>query len=206
MLRKIATTIAALATLAMSATALADPGWWDDDDGGEYRTAGYDDRNNGYNGDYVYADVLDVEPIYRYVRVRTPHQECWDEQVQERPRRQHRKTAVATVTGGVIGGAIGRQFGDGDGRDAMTILGAMIGSAVANDNANRRNHEDYYYDRPRVRTVERCTTRYTSREERRVEGYHVTYAYAGRQYMTRTARDPGDRIRVRVAVVPAGRY
>lgn len=206
MLRNIAMMLAAGATFAMSATALADHGWWDDANDDNYRTTEYEVRDTGYNGEYVYAEVLDVAPIYRYVQVRTPQQECWDERVQVRPRQAN--TAVATVTGGVIGGAIGRQFGGGDGRDALTILGALIGSAVAHDGADRRNREDYYYDQPRIRTVERCTTRYTSHEERRLEGYHVTYIYAGQRYMTRTARHPGDRIRVRVAVTPVegGRY
>lgn len=202
MLRKIAQTLAAFIPLAMSATAQADHGWWEDDNSDvQYRQAS--DRSYRNDG-YVYADVTDVKPVYRYVQVRVPQQECWNEQVQDRGHRRHNDTVVSTVTGGVIGGAIGRQFGDGDGRDAMTILGALVGSAIAND--NRRNN--HYRARPAVRTVERCTTRYTSREERRLDGYHVTYVYAGRRYATRTPNDPGDRIRVRVAVTPAktGRY
>lgn len=209
MLRKIAMTLAAFAPLAMSATAVADHGWWEDDDddsSSEYRTV--NNHSSRYDAGFVYADVIDVEPVYRYVRVRVPEQECWNERVRDRQHRRHNDTVASTVTGGVIGGAIGRQFGDGDGRDALTVLGALIGSAMAHESASHRNQDDYYYDRPRVRTVERCTTRYTSREERRIDGYHVTYVYGGRRYMTQTPRDPGDRIRVRVAVTPVsnGRY
>ena len=36
----------------------------------------------------------------------------------------------------------------------------------------------------------------------RVAGYRVTCEYAGRQYVTRMPYDPGERIRVRVAVTP----
>jgi len=210
MLRKIATLAAAFATIAMSGTALADDGWWDDDDE-DYRDSRYD-RDYGrdsYGHDsidddgYVYADVIDVEPVYRFVRIRQPQRECWDQDVYHQPRRRYQGTAASTVTGGLIGGAIGRQFGDGKGRDAMTLVGTLIGSAMAHDNAERRNYRDHYRDRGHYRTVERCSTRYITREERRVEGYHVTYAFAGREYTTRTMREPGDQIRVRVAVTPA---
>ena len=37
----------------------------------------------------------------------------------------------------------------------------------------------------------------------RIEGYDVTYEYAGREYVTRMPYDPGERIRVRVDVTPA---
>ncbi|MDH3646012.1 MAG: glycine zipper 2TM domain-containing protein [Gammaproteobacteria bacterium] len=211
MLKKIALTAAAFAMLTMTTTAMADHGWWDDEGDDDYRDSRYDYKDTGYDDGYVYAEVVDVEPVYRYVRVRQPQRECWDQRVQDRPRRQYRETAPATVTGGLIGGVIGRQFGDGRGRDAMTIVGTLIGSAMGHDGAARRNYEaNHYYDdhRVRTRTVERCTTRYTSREERRIDGYHVTYVYAGREYTTRTSRQPRDRIRVRVAVTPArsGRY
>ena len=51
--------------------------------------------------------------------------------------------------------------------------------------------------------MERCETRYTTREEREPDGYRVTYRYAGREYTTRTEQHPGKRIRVRVEVTPA---
>ncbi len=220
-MNKLATLTAAVVTFALSAPVQAND-WWDDGDDG-YRHTGYDeryaDRDDDYGYDdydddyrdgdyrhgdgYVYARVVDVEPVFRQVRIRRPQRECWDEQVVHEPRRRHRDTATATVTGGLIGGAIGRQFGDGKGRDAMTLVGTLIGSAMAHDNADRANHRDYYGE-PRYRTIERCTTRVSMHEERRVDGYHVTYSYAGREYTTRTARNPGDRIRVRVAVTPAG--
>lgn len=220
MTRKFAATALAVAGLTLATGALADDdGWWDDDDD-DYRVTDtrYDDnrdqrnrdrryRQTRYGGDdYVYADVVDVEPIYRYVRVRQPQRECWHEEVHERSRRGHHDTARASIVGGVIGGAIGRQFGDGKGRDAMTVVGTLIGSAVGHDNAARRHYDDY--DRPRVRTVERCETRYQSYEDRRIEGYNVTYVYGGREYTTRTRQEPGHRVRVRVAVTPVryGRY
>ncbi|NNF66536.1 MAG: glycine zipper 2TM domain-containing protein [Gammaproteobacteria bacterium] len=206
MLRKIAISAAAFATFTLPVTSTADHGWWEDDADDNYHQSRYESNHRAerYDDGYVYADVVDVEPIYRYVRVRQPRQECWDERVQERPGQGYRNTSSATVAGGLVGGLIGRQFGDGKGRDAMTIVGTLVGSAIANDGANRRNYErDHYnYRQVRTRTVERCNTRYTSREERRIDGYHVSYVYAGRKYMTRTTREPARQIRVRVAVRP----
>tara|TARA_R110002153_G_scaffold106689_1_gene246118 strand:- start:2751 stop:3218 length:468 start_codon:yes stop_codon:yes gene_type:complete len=39
--------------------------------------------------------------------------------------------------GALIGGTIGNQFGSGSGRAITTVLGAMLGSSIANDNHSR---------------------------------------------------------------------
>ena len=44
--------------------------------------------------------------------------------------------------------------------------------------------------------------RYRDSWEERVDGYDVTYEYAGREYVTRMPYDPGERIRIRVDVTP----
>lgn len=227
MLKNMAKTMAFLAGLGLAGAASAGDQWWDDDHDSRYRASerGYygdddssddDYRERRYrqryqaryasghtSADYVYADVVAVEPIYRYVRVRQPQRECWDEEVYDTHRYRDHGTAGATIVGGVIGGAIGRQFGDGKGRDAMTVVGTLVGSAVAHDQAVRRQYYDDY-DRPQARTVQRCATRVQSYEDRRIDGYYVTYRYGGREYTTRTASEPGRRVRVRVAVTPVG--
>lgn len=146
-------------------------------------------------GGYAYARVVDVEPIVRYVTVNRPRRECWEE-VEYRSDRPAR-IAGTTMAGGVIGAAIGRQFGDGSGRDALTVLGGLVGSAVANERA-RRNAPDNYYAVP----VERCRVTREAFTEQVVQGYDVTYRYQGRLYTTRTREHPGDRIRLQVAVRP----
>jgi uncharacterized protein YcfJ len=40
-----------------------------------------------------------------------------------------------TIAGAIIGGAMGNQFGGGSGKDAMTVLGAIVGADVANRNS-----------------------------------------------------------------------
>ncbi len=154
-----------------------------------------------------YADVVEVTPLYRTVTVSIPREECYEEiqriRYEPEPRR-HRGTAARTVAGGVIGGVIGRQFGDGDGRDAMTVLGTLIGAAVGHDSARAR-HEAAYAATPRrarYRTVERCEIREELRTERELDGYQVTYEYMGREFTTLTESHPGSRIAIEVELTP----
>lgn len=154
------------------------------------------------HSDFVYARVVDVEPIVRLVTVQRPRQECWDEVVYV-PENRRVGVAGPTLAGGLIGGAIGRQFGSGSGRDAMTLIGALAGSAVASERAARNRA---YAGQPTARatTVERCevsTERFT---EERIEGYWVTYQYRGRRHTIRTYEPPGERVRLRVSAVPVG--
>ena len=159
----------------------------------------------GHDG-YQYAKVVDVEPIYRFVRIQVPERECWTEiEYETVPRRieRHRSSAFPTIAGGVIGGVVGRQFGKGRGRDAMTVLGTVVGAAIGHDASHRRYEDEYRYETVRERPVERCETRYRTEQRRDLDGYLVTYKYAGRVYTTRTSEHPGSRIRVRVEVTPA---
>lgn len=177
-------------------------------------------------GQYDFAEVVEVTPIYRTVRVENPVRRCWDQEVvhhrpaydryddryaDDRPRGK----AGRTIAGGLIGGLIGSQIGSGSGKDAATVAGVLIGSAVANDKAER---DDYYrekarenryasnrgYDDSYVTYEERCETQVEYSQEERFEGYDVTYVYGGQTYTTRTAEDPGQKIRVWISVRPAG--
>lgn len=152
---------------------------------------------------YDYARVLSVTPIVRYVTVRTPVQECWEEtrhySVERRP-----NTAGGALIGAIIGGVVGHQFGSGRGNDAATVAGTLIGAAVGSDTARKRAYErgDYgttTYAKP----IRRCETNYQAREEERIDGYQVVYRYNGQRYSTRMPHDPGKRIRVRVDVRPS---
>ena len=108
-------------------------------------------------------------------------------------------TVGQTVAGGIVGAAIGRQFGSGNDRDALTLIGAAAGAAVANQRA-QRNQDVAYRDV----TVQRCETVNERVTEQVIDGYNVTYAYQGRHYTMQTATPPGDRIRLAVDVRPVG--
>jgi uncharacterized protein YcfJ len=147
---------------------------------------------------YDYARVLSVQPNVRYVTVRTPVQECWEETrtyaVDHRPA----GSVGGTIVGAIIGGVVGHQFGSGRGNDAATVAGTLLGAAIGNDAAKRHAPYETHYERP----VRRCETRYTSRQEERIDSYRVIYTYNGRKYATDTPFDPGNRLRIRVDVRP----
>jgi uncharacterized protein YcfJ len=154
---------------------------------------------HGYKGapEFVYGRVTNVEPMVRYVTVNRPRQECWDEIVRE-PARPY-GTVGQTIAGGIVGAAIGRQFGSGNDRDALTVIGAVAGSAIANQRAQR--NQGYA---TRDVAVQRCEVVNDRVTEQVVDGYLVTYQYQGRRYTMRTDSPPGDRVRLAVEVRPVG--
>lgn len=114
-----------------------------------YRYDDYYDRDYG-----VVVDVRQHRGRVYYERqcqrVRTGHQDAGD-----------------ALTGAIVGGIIGHQFGGGDGRDAATALGAVIGSQSAG-----RHHKTVCEDVP-VRST----------------SYIVTYRYHGRLHKFETEDD-----------------
>jgi len=153
------------------------------------------------SSDYDYAQVTHVEPRYRQVRVSVPRQECYSETRYEpdRPYAGERPAAGGMILGGLIGAVIGHQLGHGHERAFGTVAGAVVGSAIGHDAAQRRDDggDERGYG-------ERCVTRYDERIDQRIDGYRVSYRYNDRNYQTDLPYDPGERLRVRVAVSPEG--
>lgn len=160
-------------------------------------------RSEQAGGYYAYGKVTDVQPIMRTVQVTTPRETCWDEPVRQThygPGRH--RSFTSTVVGGIIGGVVGNQFGGGSGQDAMTVAGALLGASIGRDAAYRRQA----YAQTSYVTERRCEIEEVVHEEQRLEGYQVAYKFKGRNYVTRTANDPGKRIRLRVQVNPVADY
>ncbi len=189
MLRKLWISAVGVGLAAASAGALADH---------DRRGHAYDEPDDRYGG-YEYARVIGVEPLRRRVRVSEPVRECWEEveYASDRPANH----VGGTLLGALVGGVIGNQVGSGRGRRVSRAAGAIIGGAVGNSVSRQRERERERYDDGRV--IERCDVRYRDSYEERIDGYDVTYEYAGRRYLTRLPYDPGDRIRIRVDVSPA---
>ena len=193
---RIATTITTKTVVTMAVVVLAAALTSNTANAGSYA---YNDHRASHEV-FDYARVISAEPIVRYVTVKRPVEECWEETeyytVDERPA----GAGVRTLFGAIVGGVIGHQFGGGHGKDVATVAGSLIGASVASSAA--RNNGVYHqarYSRP----VTRCETRYQSYEEERIDGYRVIYAYHGQKYATRTPNDPGKRLRIRVDVRPA---
>lgn len=130
---------------------------------------------------------------------------------------------VATIVGGVVGAALGSRVGGGSARYATSAIGSMVGGMAG------RQVYDNAHQPARVATVQVCdpvqpgqsgysgsgyygdnSGYYGSNtgdygngyDASAVDGYDVTYEYAGRTYTTRTRYNPGNRIRIRVDVHP----
>ncbi len=136
---------------------------------------------------YDYARVVDVDPIVRRVAIGSPQRDCWYEDREVAVQR----SATPAVLGAIIGGVIGHQIGSGHTRGVATAAGAILGASVGSDAAARDS-------RIETRSVERCESRYQRDWEERIDGYHVTYRYEGREYNTVMGYDPGNRVQVRV--------
>ncbi len=159
-------------------------------------------RAEGETGSYwISAPVVDVTPISSQRTIRHPVRHCtttsYRDDYYRESRHDHRSYFVPGLFGGLVGGLIGNQFGGGNGKKALTIVGALAGSSIARDAARERDRERVSYP------TEVCQTTYQTEVIDDVTGYDVTYEYAGRQFSKRMSSPPGDTVRVRVAVEPA---
>ena len=85
-------------------------------------------------------------------------------------------SATNEIIGAIFGGAIGNQFGEGDGKDAMTLAGMFLGASLA--------HDDELAQGPGVITT-KCyiETRYEESVHSKVYSHStVIFKIAGRKY------------------------
>lgn len=156
----------------------------------------------GYKDKHDYARVVSVEPITKTIRVSTPRQECWQEQVSHYEHAKQR-SATPTIVGAVIGGLIGNELGNNsDARKGGLLVGSILGGSIGRDIGRKTAGPGQQY----YTTEQQCETYQDYHQEERVTGYHVGYKYHGNVYHTRTQNHPGDRIKVRVTVTPIEEY
>jgi uncharacterized protein YcfJ len=174
-----------------------DDGYYRDDgyvrDDGYYRDEPYQ-GGYGYGGGYGGADPYGRPPP---------------------PRTSGIGAAIGAVLGGVIGNAVVDDddhgyYGYSGEKAAATMVGAVLGGAIGNGierEAVRRREQAYYGGRQgayggAVRQDGAYDQRVSGCD--RVDGYRVTYEYAGRRYETVTDYHPGDEMRVRIEMLPNG--
>lgn len=84
-----------------------------------------------------------------------PHQECWVEDVAVSAPPQARSNTGAVI-GGVAGGIVGNQVGGGRGRNAATLVGAVLGTITGERLDNPQQQQPQYT----TQRVQRCRSAY----------------------------------------------
>ncbi|MFT5210286.1 MAG: hypothetical protein ACI9CE_002011 [Flavobacterium sp.] len=144
---------------------------------------------------YDYGTVVESVPIVKNIRITTPREECWDEDVVYRDRGGD--TELSTVLGAVIGGALGNAVGHHKkNKQVGAVVGAVLGGTIGRSIAKGAPRTA----RSESGEVCRVINEYT--EEEQIVGYRVRYRYNDETYTARTDEAPGDTIKLRLAVTP----
>jgi uncharacterized protein YcfJ len=118
------------------------------------------------------TDTAVVFDHYKNVIQQTPYRV---EVCQDRVQHSGDGSATNELVGALFGGAIGNQFGKGDGKDAMTLFGALMGASLA--------HDDQIAKGP-TRTVTVCDieTRYEESVSKAYSHSTISFTAKGKQY------------------------
>lgn len=137
---------------------------------------------------FGWAEVLRVDPVYAAV---APPPQCYPQTVT----REDNNHSGGTVLGAIVGGVLGNTVGKGDGRRAATVAGAVAGGVIGNRVSAANDHA----------VVSQRTVCHPGNyaPQQQIVAYDVEYRYRGDVYMSRLPYDPGERLRIRVAIAPA---
>jgi uncharacterized protein YcfJ len=134
------------------------------------------------------AEVISSKALAKTIK--TPRQECRDEQVtRTRPAKDTNRLA-GTGIGAVVGGLLGHEVGGGSGKVLATVAGAAAGGYAGNKIEQKVQQGNTY-----TTTERRCVTAYDTSEV--PNGYEVTYALDGKQHRVHMDHDPGKTIPVK---------
>lgn len=118
-------------------------------------------------GAFAESSKATVEDHYKTVIEQTPYkvEVCKDVQVPVNSKKE--MDTDGAILGGIIGGVIGNQFGKGDGKTAMTGIGAMTGAIIG---GTKEGKPDYRWER-------RCTIETRYQEEKKEVYSHSTVKF-----------------------------
>jgi uncharacterized protein YcfJ len=141
------------------------------------------------------ANVVGVSPIMQ--QVNQPTQQCWTETQQVTQAVPQQRNYLGAIIGGVAGGVLGAQVGRGNGRIAGAAVGAGVGAVAGDTVANQGNANAAVTT---ATPVQRC--RQVDSFQQVTTGYMVTYEYGGQRFSAKLPYNPGNQLRVNVAVTP----
>lgn len=140
---------------------------------------------------YETAQVISVSP--RTETINSPRQECRTDYERSSSYNSGSRDVGGAIIGGLAGGLLGHTVGKGNGKLAATAVGAatgaIVGDRIDNDSVTTS-----------TRPIERCTS--IDNWQTVTRGYVVTYRYNGRDLTTVMPYDPGNTVRLRIAVSP----
>ena len=140
------------------------------------------------------AKITSVDKIYRTHAIREPYQDCY---IKEYYQADDDGSMANELVGGLFGGLIGNQFGGGDGKDALTVAGALLGASLAHDDELRKSKTG------RIVSKEICETKYRTESIERLSHYRVEYEYDDRSFTYTTKNKPyGSTLKIKVNVSP----
>ena len=129
------------------------------------------------------ATVNSVEKVYKQYMVEEPYQDCY---IKETLQQSGDGSATNEIMGAILGGAIGNQFGEGDGKDIMTLAGIFLGASIAND-AEKANSTGQV-----VVSQEVCENKVRQKIVKRLSHYKINVDYNGHNVSYTSNRRPYD--------------
>lgn len=134
------------------------------------------------------AQVISARALTKTIK--TPRQECHDEQVTHTKPVKDEHRLVGTGVGAVVGGLLGSRIGGGNTRIVTGLAGAAAGGYAGNKVQEKMQKGNTY-----TTTEKRCVTAYDSHEE--PAGYEVVYVFDGKRHQVHMDHDPGQVIPIR---------
>jgi uncharacterized protein YcfJ len=134
------------------------------------------------------AQVVSAKALTKTIK--TPRQDCHDEQVTHTKPIKDKERLAGTGIGAVVGGLLGSRVGGGNTRIVTGLAGAAAGGYAGNRIQDKMQQGDTY-----TTTEQRCVTVYDTHEE--PAGYDVVYMLDGKRHHVHMDHDPGQEIPVR---------
>jgi uncharacterized protein YcfJ len=134
------------------------------------------------------AQVISATALTKTIK--TPRQECHDEQVTHTKPVKDEHRLVGTGVGAVVGGLLGSRIGGGNTRIATGLAGAAAGGYAGNKIQEKVQKGNTY-----TTTEKRCVTAYDTHEQ--PAGYDVVYLLNGQRHQVHMDHDPGETLPVR---------
>jgi len=134
------------------------------------------------------AEVVSAKALTKTIK--TPRQECHDEQVTHTREAKDKDRLVGTGVGAVVGGLLGSRIGGGNTRIFTGLAGAAAGGYAGN-----KIEQKVQKGNTETTTERRCVTAYDTHEE--PNGYEVVYMLDGKRHHMRMDHDPGKQLPVR---------